>query len=118
MTENMPRSTANVHGIFFELLDLLIWERRRRRRRSTNLMRVKTVTDQIPMVDSMNQVGWTQTPQLKMVMVHALNLKLDLNLYLHQTCHSIEMKNLDLTNKKSGSGEKNRDNGPIGYKKK
>ena len=25
------------------------------------------------------------------------------------------MKNLDLTNKKSGSGEKNRDHGPIGY---
>ena len=36
----------------------------------------------------------------------------------HQTCHSIEMKNLDLTNKKSGSGGKNRDHGPIGYKKK
>ena len=35
-----------------------------------------------------------------------------------QTCHSIEMKNLDLTDKKSGSGEKNRDHGPIGYKKK
>ena len=35
-----------------------------------------------------------------------------------QTCHSIEMKNLDLTNKKSGSGGKNRDHGPIGYKKK
>ena len=31
-----------------------------------------------------------------------------------QTCHSIEMKNLDLTNKKSGSGGKNRDHGPIG----
>ena len=35
-----------------------------------------------------------------------------------QTCHSIEMKNLDLTNKKSGSGGKNRDHGPIGHKKK
>ena len=35
-----------------------------------------------------------------------------------QTCHSIELKNLDLTNKKSGSGGKNRDHGPIGYKKK
>ena len=35
-----------------------------------------------------------------------------------QTCHSIEMKNLDLTNKKLGSGGKNRDHGPIGYKKK
>ena len=35
-----------------------------------------------------------------------------------QTCHSIEMKNLDLTNKNSGSGAKNRDHGPIGYKKK
>ena len=29
-----------------------------------------------------------------------------------QTCHSIEMKNLDVTNKKSGSGGKNRDHGP------
>ena len=37
---------------------------------------------------------------------------------LLQTCHSIELKNLDLTNKKSGSGGKNRDHGPIGYKKK
>ena len=36
----------------------------------------------------------------------------------YQTCNSIEMKNLDLTNKKSGSGGKNRDHGPIGYKKK
>ena len=36
----------------------------------------------------------------------------------NETCHSIEMKNLDLTNKKSGSGGKNRDHGPIGYKKK
>ena len=35
-----------------------------------------------------------------------------------QTCHSIEMKNLDLTNKKSGSGGKKQDHGPIGYKKK
>ena len=35
-----------------------------------------------------------------------------------QTCHSIELKNLDLTDKKSGSGGKNRDHGPIGYKKK
>ena len=35
-----------------------------------------------------------------------------------QTCHSMEMKNLDLTNKKSGFGEKNRDHGQIGYKKK
>ena len=35
-----------------------------------------------------------------------------------QTCHSIDMKNLDLTNKKSGSGGKNRDHGPVGYKKK
>ena len=35
----------------------------------------------------------------------------------HQTCHSIELKNLDLTDKKSGSGGKNRDHGPIGYKK-
>ena len=35
-----------------------------------------------------------------------------------QTCHSIELKNLDLTKKKSGSGGKNRDHGPIGYKKK
>ena len=35
-----------------------------------------------------------------------------------QTCHSIDMKNLDLTNKKSGSGGKNRDHGAIGYKKK
>ena len=35
-----------------------------------------------------------------------------------QTCHSIELKNLDLTNKKLGSGGKNRDHGPIGYKKK
>ena len=36
----------------------------------------------------------------------------------YQTCHSMEMKNLDLTNKKSGFGEKNRDHGQIGYKKK
>ena len=35
-----------------------------------------------------------------------------------QTCDSIEMKNLDLTNKKLGSGGVNRDHGPIGYKKK
>ena len=35
-----------------------------------------------------------------------------------QTCHSMEMKNLDLTNKKSGFGGKNRDHGQIGYKKK
>ena len=35
-----------------------------------------------------------------------------------QTCHSIEVKNLDLTDKKSGSGGKNRDHGPIGYKNK
>ena len=33
---------------------------------------------------------------------------------LMQTCHSIEMKNLDLTNKKLGSGGKIRDHGPIG----
>ena len=36
---------------------------------------------------------------------------------ISQTCHSIELKNLDLTNKKSGSGEKNRDHGPIGKKR-
>ena len=32
-----------------------------------------------------------------------------------QTCHSIEMRNLYLTNKKSGSRGKNRDHGRIGY---
>ena len=32
-----------------------------------------------------------------------------------QTCHLIEMKNLDLTNKKSGSRGKYRDHGRIGY---
>ena len=35
--------------------------------------------------------------------------------YLSQTCHSIEMKNLDLINKKSGFRGKNRDHGRIGY---
>ena len=35
-----------------------------------------------------------------------------------QTCHSIKMKNLDLTNKKSGSRGKNRDHGRIGYTKR
>ena len=38
--------------------------------------------------------------------------------WISQTCHSMEMKNLDLTNKKSGFGGKNRDHGQIGYKKK
>ena len=44
--------------------------------------------------------------------LHALNLKTYLGI---QTCHSIEMKNLVLTNKKSGSRRKNRDHGRIGY---
>ena len=35
-----------------------------------------------------------------------------------QTCHSIEMKNLDMFNKKSGSRGKNRDHGRIGYTKR
>ena len=35
-----------------------------------------------------------------------------------QTCHSVEMKNLDLTNKKLGSRGKNRDHGRIGYTNK
>ena len=45
-----------------------------------------------------------------------LRIWIELNIF--QTCHSMEMKNLDLTNKKSGFGGKNRDHGQIGYKKK